>query len=86
MQVPTLIHNIIVGTLWADQHGTMVITNHATGDIATLKYTPYSYFSSSEARRVSGPITDRAGKVLCLIDGELPAVAALPFDFCAGVV
>jgi hypothetical protein len=70
--VPTTIHNIIVGKLWCDQHGTMTITNHTTGTTASLTYTPYSYFTSAEARKVGGPVTDASGRVHCSIDGEFP--------------
>ncbi len=52
-QVPTTVHNIIVGKLWADQHGTMVITNHVTGDKCDLKYHAYSYFASIEVCRTA---------------------------------
>ncbi len=47
-QVATTVHNIIVGKLWAEQHGTMLITNHSTGDVCELVYHPYSFFGSSE--------------------------------------
>lgn len=41
-KVTTTIHNIIVGKLWVDNHGDMVITNHTTGDRCLLKFIPYS--------------------------------------------
>lgn len=68
-KVPTTIHNIIVGKLWCDQHGEMDIVNHATGDVCRLKYTAYSYFSSSEARKVSGAVMDRNERVQKNVDG-----------------
>ncbi len=68
-QVPTTIHNIIVGKLWADQHGSMTITNHDNGDVCALKYTPYSFFTSSEAHKVSGSIKNEEGVVQANIEG-----------------
>lgn len=60
-KVPTSIHNIIVGKLWCDNHGVMDITNHTNGDVCTLTYTPYSYFTSGSARKVTGVLKDRGG-------------------------
>ena len=71
MQVPTTIHNIIVGKLWCDQHGTMDIVNHTTMDVCTLKYTAYSFFASSEARKVTGAVKDRGQRVHLTIEGLL---------------
>eukprot|EP00039_Didymoeca_costata_P006210 m.88312 g.88312 ORF g.88312 m.88312 type:complete len:748 (+) comp13159_c0_seq2:213-2456(+) len=68
-KVMTTVHNIIVGKLWIDQSGTMVIKNHATGDECTLKYIPYSYFSSSQARRVEGTIKDKSGRTRFVLQG-----------------
>jgi hypothetical protein len=31
-----------------DYHGTMLITNHTTGDTSKMTYNPYSYFSKAE--------------------------------------
>ena len=47
-QVATTVHNIIVGKLWVDQHGTMDIVNHTTKEVCKMTYVPYSYFSSAE--------------------------------------
>ena len=52
-KVSTKVHNIIVGSLWVDQHGTMDITNHRTGEVCTMEYVPYAMFSPSD---VSGCI------------------------------
>ena len=51
-KVTTTVHNIIVGRLWVDNEGDMDITNHVTGDVCHLKYTPYSYFSKEPHRKV----------------------------------
>ena len=31
-KVKTVVHNIVIGKLWIDQHGEMEIINHFTGD------------------------------------------------------
>lgn len=51
-KVTTTVHNIIVGKLWIDNHGEMVITNHLTGDKCFLKFHAYSYFSRDIPRKV----------------------------------
>ena len=51
-KVITSIHNIIVGRLWVDHHGDMVIINNTTGDRCILKFIPYSYFSRDVQRKV----------------------------------
>lgn len=72
-KVPTTVHNIIVGKLWADQHGTMVITNHVTGDKCDLKYHAYSYFASIEPRSVDATVTDVSGAVRYKLHGTWDA-------------
>ncbi|NXN60265.1 OSBP1 protein, partial [Rynchops niger] len=62
-KVTTTVHNIIVGKLWIDQSGEIEIVNHKTGDKCNLKFVPYSYFSRDVARKVTGEVTDPAGKV-----------------------
>lgn len=49
----TTVHNIIVGKLWIDNHGDMMIENHKTGDKCHLKYIAYSYFSRDIPRKVN---------------------------------
>jgi hypothetical protein len=39
---PTVVHNIIVGKLWIDQHSSMSLTNHTTRDVGVLNFIPYS--------------------------------------------
>lgn len=51
-KVTTTVHNIIVGKLWIDNHGEMIIENHKTGDKCHLKFIPYSYFSRDVPRKV----------------------------------
>lgn len=51
-KVTTTVHNIIVGKLWVDQTGDMIITNHKDGSKCCLSYIPYSYFTRDSQRKV----------------------------------
>lgn len=68
-KVTTTVHNIIVGRLWIDNHGEMVIDNHVTGDKCFLKFHAYSYFSRESPRKVTGLVKDRNGKLQWVIQG-----------------
>jgi oxysterol-binding protein 1 len=68
-KVTSTIHNIIVGQLWIDQHGSMVIHNHTTGDVCELNYAEYSYFSRDPPRRVTGVVKDASGTPRVSIEG-----------------
>uniref|UniRef100_A0A0R3RJ87 Oxysterol-binding protein n=1 Tax=Elaeophora elaphi TaxID=1147741 RepID=A0A0R3RJ87_9BILA len=68
-KVTTTVHNIIVGKLWIDNHGEMLIENHKTGDKCVLKFHPYSYFSREPPRKIAGFVKDPVGKVRWLIQG-----------------
>uniref|UniRef100_A0A671T9Z5 Oxysterol-binding protein 2-like n=1 Tax=Sinocyclocheilus anshuiensis TaxID=1608454 RepID=A0A671T9Z5_9TELE len=60
-KVTSTVHNIIVGKLWLDQSGDIIIMNHRNKDKCHLKFSPYSYFSRDVPRKVS----------LCVVmDGE----------------
>ena len=52
----TTVHNIIVGKLWVDQSGEIVVKEHTTGATARVKFHPYSYFSRETPRRVTGGV------------------------------
>eukprot|EP00040_Diaphanoeca_grandis_P006538 m.37813 g.37813 ORF g.37813 m.37813 type:complete len:707 (+) comp17763_c0_seq1:135-2255(+) len=70
-KVPTTVHNVIVGELWVDQHGTMVLTNHRTKDTCTMKYVPYSMFAAADAgRKIIGKCMDDRGNERYSIDGS----------------
>ena len=66
--VKTVVHNIVVGKLWIDQHGEMEVINHFTGDKCHMKFEPYSYFSGI-AKKVIGTITNKNGKVEWVLNG-----------------
>eukprot|EP01135_Chromosphaera_perkinsii_P001089 Nk52_evm39s158 gene=Nk52_evmTU39s158 len=56
----TCIHNLIVGKLWIDHVGDVIITNHTTGDVCSLKFKPYGFFGGVLGQ-VEGVITDKNG-------------------------
>ena len=64
-----MIHNIIVGKLWIDQHGEMTITNHTTKQTCTMEFIPYSYFSSAEPRQVKAKVKSATGAVMRTLSG-----------------
>uniref|UniRef100_A0A1I8ETP1 Oxysterol-binding protein n=2 Tax=Wuchereria bancrofti TaxID=6293 RepID=A0A1I8ETP1_WUCBA len=68
-KVTTTVHNIIVGKLWIDNHGEMLIENHKTGDKCILKFHPYSYFSREPPRKIAGFVKNPIGEVHWLIQG-----------------
>lgn len=68
-KITTTVHNIIVGKLWIDNHGEMVIENHHTGDKCVLKFNAYSYFSSDKPRKVTGIVKDNKGVAKYILQG-----------------
>ncbi|XP_074602922.1 oxysterol binding protein [Brevipalpus obovatus] len=68
-KVTTTVHNIIVGKLWVDNHGDMVINNHITGDRCLLRFSPYSYFSRETPRKVTGSIVNGQGELKWIVQG-----------------
>ncbi|CAF1087968.1 unnamed protein product [Rotaria sp. Silwood1] len=55
--VTCTIHNIIVGRLWFEYHGTMEIINHTNKMKAIIHFKPYSW-STKELHKVEGYIID----------------------------
>ncbi|KAI6203217.1 hypothetical protein M3Y94_00531100 [Aphelenchoides besseyi] len=69
-KVTTTVHNIIVGTLWIDNHGEVTVENHATGDKCILKFHTYSYLSPNKARKVYGVVKDARGNARFVVQGH----------------
>ena len=61
-KVKTVVHNIVIGKLWVDQHGEMSVINHKTGDKCHMKFEPYSYFGGT-AKKVTGTVVNSKVKV-----------------------
>lgn len=55
--VTCTIHNIVVGRLWFEYHGTMEVVNHSNKMKATINFKPYSW-TTKELHKVEGYITD----------------------------
>lgn len=51
------VHNIIVGKLWIEHHGTMEIICNETGLKASIQLKPAGWFHN-ELHRIEGFITD----------------------------
>ncbi|KAI6191661.1 Oxysterol-binding protein [Aphelenchoides bicaudatus] len=68
-KVTTTVHNIIMGRLWLDNHGEMLIENQKTGDKCSLKFHAYSYFAPDKAHKVTGVVKDHKGVARRLIQG-----------------
>jgi len=67
-KVKTVVHNIVIGKLWIDQHGEMEVVNHTKGDKCYMKFEPYSYFGGTP-KKVTGTVTDVDGKVEWVLNG-----------------
>lgn len=63
------VHNIIVGKLWIEQHGTMEVVNHSTGHRAILEFKSASW-SSKDLHRVEGFIVDKDKKKIKFMYGK----------------
>ncbi|XP_060659693.1 oxysterol-binding protein-related protein 2 isoform X3 [Drosophila nasuta] len=63
------VHNIIVGKLWIEQHGTMEITNHSTGHTAKLIFKS-STSADKDLHRVEGFVKDENGQNLFFLYGK----------------
>jgi len=67
-KVKTVVHNIVIGKLWIDQHGEMEVVNHLKGDKCYMKFEPYSYFGGTP-KKVTGTVTNADGKVEWVLNG-----------------
>ncbi|KAG7259347.1 hypothetical protein CRUP_003983 [Coryphaenoides rupestris] len=61
------VHNIILGSLWIEQYGTVEILNHSTGDKCVLNFKPCGMFGK-ELHRVEGYIQDKRAMENGLMD------------------
>lgn len=57
-----MVHNIVIGKLWIDQHGEMSVINHKTGDKCHMKFEAYSYFGGTP-KKVTGTVVNEREKV-----------------------
>lgn len=66
-KITTCVHNIIVGKLYVDHYGDMLITNHTTGDQALLNFKARGWGGRNEAEIVGsvfeGAASDNRAKL-----------------------
>lgn len=70
--VNCIVHNVIVGTLWMEQNGTMEIVNHKTGAKCVLNFKQGGWFSSgsNDLHTVEGFLLDQHKKKKRFIYGR----------------
>eukprot|EP00871_Galdieria_phlegrea_P001629 jgi/Galph1/2467/GphlegSOOS_G1094.1 len=60
----TCVHNILIGKVWIDNYGEMVLKNHTTGDYAVIKLRKTGWLSNmTDFGEVRGIVYDKNGKV-----------------------
>eukprot|EP00731_Ephydatia_muelleri_P015304 Em0008g1024a len=64
----TTIHNIILGSLWADHEGDVKVRCHQTGDEATVHFIPYA--ASKNFKNLNGDVRTSAGDVVYTLRGS----------------
>ena len=67
-KVTTSINNIIVGKIWLDHFGTMMVKCHSTGVECSIEFHQTGW-RSSQARRLSGVVKDPKGEVVYELSG-----------------
>ncbi|GAA56893.1 oxysterol-binding protein 2 [Clonorchis sinensis] len=65
----TVVHNLIVGSLWIDNYGDVVIRNHTSGYNCPMRFIAHSYFGRGPPKQVTGVIQNPSGTPKCLIRG-----------------
>ncbi|KAK9496721.1 hypothetical protein O3M35_013014 [Rhynocoris fuscipes] len=68
-KVETTVNNVILGNLWIDQTGTMIIKNHKTGWQSDIEFIPYNYYNKEEQRSIKGVIKNDKGEVKLILTG-----------------
>ncbi|VDP79894.1 unnamed protein product [Echinostoma caproni] len=65
----TVVHNLIVGSLWIDNYGDVVIQNHTNGYTCPMRFIAHSYFNRGPPKQVTGVVQDAAGNPVRLVRG-----------------
>ncbi|TGZ73099.1 hypothetical protein CRM22_001707 [Opisthorchis felineus] len=65
----TVVHNLIVGSLWIDNYGDVVIRNHTSGYSCPMRFIAHTYFGRGPPKQVTGVIQNPSGNPKCLIRG-----------------
>lgn len=64
----TTVHNLILGSLWADHEGEVVVKCHQSGDKAVVNFTPYSR-AKERYRELHGQVLNAQDKVQYILHG-----------------
>lgn len=49
----TVVHNLIVGSLWIDNYGDILIQNHTNGYTCPMRFIAHSYFNRGPPKQVT---------------------------------
>lgn len=66
-KITTCIHNVVVGKLWIDNYGELVIRNHTTGEVSRIRF---QKATSKEQGRIAGKVFDNKGIPVCSLSGN----------------
>ncbi|MCO5593728.1 hypothetical protein L7F22_047745 [Adiantum nelumboides] len=75
-KITTCIHNVVVGKLWIDNYGEIMIRNHTTGDISRIRF---HKATSKEQGRLTGKVFDKNGILMCsLLGNYMKQISIIP--------
>ncbi|KAH7365710.1 hypothetical protein KP509_18G041900 [Ceratopteris richardii] len=75
-KITTCIHNVVVGKLWIDNYGELVICNHETGEVSRIRF---HKATGKEQGRLTGKIFDKKGTLMCsLIGNYMKQISIIP--------
>jgi len=85
-RVKTVVHNLIIGSVWVDNYGDMLIRNLKTGDKCTIVFKQRSWWGKNYGE-VEGTVLDKRGSVCRKLVGTwLEHIDVTPPDNGAGKV
>ncbi|CAH8839050.1 unnamed protein product [Trichobilharzia szidati] len=68
-KVTTVVHNLIVGTIWIDNCGDLIIQNHKNGYTCSLQFIAHSFFNRGQPRRVTGFVKNPSDIPVAIVQG-----------------
>eukprot|EP00250_Pteridium_aquilinum_P002584 c12805_g1_i1 orf=179-3232(+) len=75
-KITTCIHNVVVGKLWIDNYGELLIRNHTTGEASHIRFYKAT---SKEQGRLTGKVFDNKGIPMCSIHGNyMKEISVIP--------
>ncbi|KAJ7547513.1 hypothetical protein O6H91_08G089100 [Diphasiastrum complanatum] len=81
-QVTSCVHNIVMGKLWMDNYGEMVVRNHKTGEMSRIRL---HKASSRDRCRVTGKVFDSQGVAQFAIHGNYMDKIFVSPEACSNV-